>query len=429
MQLRSRNITQGVERAPHRSLLYACGFTKEELDRPLIGVVSAFNEIIPGHINLDKIADAVKLGVAQGGGTPVLFPSIGICDGIAMGHEGMKYSLASRELIADSIESMAMAHSFDGLVLIPNCDKIVPGMLMAAARLNIPCIMVSGGPMLTGSRNGETISLSNLFEAVGARKANLISDEELDLIEHSACPGCGSCAGMFTANSMNCLCEAIGMALPGNGTIPAVTAARIQLAKHAGEKIVDLVRRDIKPLDILKQPAFHNALAVDMALGCSSNSVLHLLAVASEAGVALGLDEINRISERTPNLCRLSPAGPLHIQDLNRAGGVPAVMSELLKRDLISPDLLTVTGKTVGENLAGAMNLDTAVIRPIDSPHSPSGGIAILFGNLAPDGAVVKQSASRRRCFAIPAPPASLTARRRQSKPSSAERSNRATLW
>jgi len=393
MQLRSRNITQGVERAPHRSLLYACGFTKEELDRPLIGVVSAFNEIIPGHINLDKIADAVKLGVAQGGGTPVLFPSIGICDGIAMGHEGMKYSLASRELIADSIESMAMAHSFDGLVLIPNCDKIVPGMLMAAARLNIPCIMVSGGPMLTGSRNRETISLSNLFEAVGARKANLISDEELDLIEHSACPGCGSCAGMFTANSMNCLCEAIGMALPGNGTIPAVTAARIQLAKHAGEKIVDLVRRDIKPLDILKKPAFHNALAVDMALGCSSNSVLHLLAVASEAGVALGLDEINRISERTPNLCRLSPAGPLHIQDLNRAGGVPAVMSELLKRDLISPDLLTVTGKTVGENLAGAMNLDTAVIRPIDSPHSPSGGIAILFGNLAPDGAVVKQSA------------------------------------
>ena len=344
MTRRSDAVLRGVERAPHRSLFYACGFTDEELSRPLVGVVSAFSEIIPGHIHLDKVADAVKAGVRMAGGTPILFPSIGVCDGIAMAHEGMKYSLASRELIADSIETMAMAHCFDGLVLVPNCDKIVPGMLMAAARLNIPAIVISGGPMLAGRRQGEDLSLSTLFEAVGARKAGLIDDEELSSVEHSACPGCGSCSGMFTANSMNCLCEALGMALPGNGTIPAVYSGRIQLAKKAGMRIVELIKDDIKPRDILTKRAFENALSVDMALGCSSNSVLHLLAILNEAQISMDLNEINEISARTPNLCRLSPAGPVHIQDLYAAGGVPAVMAELKKAGLIDLTLVTVTG-------------------------------------------------------------------------------------
>lgn len=393
MKLRSAQILSGVERAPHRSLLYACGFTKEELSRPLIGVVSAFNEIIPGHINLDKIAEAVKAGVRFAGATPVLFPAIGVCDGIAMGHEGMKYSLASRELIADSVETMAMAHCFDGLVFIPNCDKIVPGMMMAAARLNIPSIFVSGGPMLSGQNEGQQVSLSTMFEAVGARKANLIDDSQLEEMEKNACPGCGSCAGMFTANSMNCLCEAIGLALPGNGTIPAVYSARIQLAKHAGMKIVELVEKDIKPSDILVGEAFENALRVDMALGCSSNSVLHLLAIANEAGIPLDLNKINEISESTPNLCRLAPAGKILIQDLYRAGGVSAIISELNKIGAVNTSALTVTGKTVAENIENVVNKDTAVIHPVTAPYSKTGGIAILFGNLAPDGGVVKRSA------------------------------------
>lgn len=393
MKLRSRNVTQGIERAPHRSLFYACGYTDEELARPLIGVVSAFNEIIPGHINLDKIADAVKAGVRMGGATPIMFPSIGVCDGIAMNHEGMKYSLASRELIADSIETMAMAHCFDGLVLIPNCDKIVPGMLMAAARLNIPSIMVSGGPMMAGESDEKELSLSSVFEAVGARRAGLIDDAQLKEIEMSACPGCGSCSGMYTANSMNCLSEAIGLALPGNGTIPAVHSARIQLAKKAGMRIAELVEKDVKPRDILTKEAFENALAVDMALGCSSNSVLHLLAIANDAEVSFDLNEINKISEKIPNLCRLAPAGSTHIQDLNRAGGVPAVMNELKKTGAIHLALPTVTGKTVGENIKDVKNRDPGVIRPIENPYSKTGGIAVLFGNLAVDGCVVKRSA------------------------------------
>jgi dihydroxy-acid dehydratase len=393
MKLRSSTVVSGVERAPHRSLLYASGFTKEELSRPLIGVVSAFNEIIPGHINLDKIAEAVKAGVRMQGGTPILIPSIGVCDGIAMGHEGMKYSLASRELIVDSIETMATAHCLDALVLIPNCDKIVPGMVMAAARLNIPAIIVSGGPMLAGIYEGKEISLSTMFEAVGARKANLINDTQLEEMERSACPGCGSCAGMFTANSMNCLCEAIGLALPGNGTIPAVYSQRIQLAKMAGMQIVKLLEQNIRPSDILVEAAFENALSVDMALGCSSNSVLHLLAIANEAGVPLDLNKINEISARTPNLCKLAPAGKIHIQDLHRAGGVSAVIKELTKIGAIHTDALTATGKTVAENTKDAVNKDTSVIRPVEEPHSKTGGIAILFGNIAPDGCVVKRSA------------------------------------
>lgn len=393
MQLKSHTITQGSERAPHRSLLYACGFTQEELSRPLIGVVSAFNEIIPGHINLDKIAEAVKAGVRLAGGTPVLFPAIGVCDGIAMGHEGMKYSLASRELIADSVETMAMAHCFDGLVLVPNCDKIVPGMLMAAARLNIPAIVVSGGPMLAGEDKDDEISLSTMFEAVGARKAGLITDERLTELEQSACPGCGSCAGMYTANSMNCLSEAIGLALPGNGTTPAVHAARIRLAKHAGMRIMGLIEENIRPRDILTPAAFANALAADMALGCSSNSVLHLLAIAHEAGVSVDLPTINEISERTPNLCRLAPAGSTHIQDLHSAGGIPAVLAELHSIGAIDANAMTVTGRTVGENIQTAVNKNTDVIRPAREPYSANGGIAILFGNIAEDGCVVKRSA------------------------------------
>lgn len=393
MKHRSKYVTVGDQSAPHRSLFYALGYTEEELSRPLVGVCSAYSEIVPGHAHLDKIAQAVKSGVQMAGGTPIVFPSIGVCDGIAMGHEGMKYSLASRELIADSIESMVMAHCFDALVLIPNCDKIVPGMLMAAARLNIPAIVVSGGPMLAGRVDGNSCSLSSLFEAVGALKAGLIDDEKLSEIEQNACPGCGSCSGMFTANSMNCLSEAIGMALPGNGTIPAVSSARLQFAKKSGMAVMELLRKGIRPLDILTEAAFANALAVDMALGCSSNSVLHLLAIANECGIELNLDIINSISSKTPNLCRLSPAGDDHIEDLYYAGGVQVVMNELASKSLIDTTLLTVTGKTVGENISKSHNMNESVIRPIHRPHSPTGGIAILRGNLAPDGAVVKRSA------------------------------------
>jgi len=393
MKLKSHKVLRGTVSAPHRSLFYALGLTEEEMSRPLVGIASAYSEIVPGHIHLDKLAEAVKAGVRIAGGTPIMFPAIGVCDGIAMGHAGMKYSLASRELIADSVETMAMAHCFDALVLVPNCDKIVPGMLMAAARLNIPSIVISGGPMLPGTRNSEAITLSTMFEAVGARKADLIDDETLSDIEKNACPGCGSCAGMFTANSMNCLSEAIGMALPGNGTIPAVSSARVQLAKKAGMKIMELLERDIRPRDILTGKAFQNALTVDMALGCSTNSVLHLLAIAHEAGVAMDLNSINEISGKTPNLCKLSPAGKTCITDLQGAGGVGAVMRELSKKGLIFEDLLTVTGKTVGENILNAKNCNTDIIRDIENPYGKTGGLAVLFGNLAPDGAVVKRSA------------------------------------
>lgn len=393
MELRSHAVTRGVERAPNRSLFYAMGYTEEELSRPLIGVVSAHSEIVPGHIHLDKIADAVKAGVRMAGGTPILIPAIGVCDGIAMGHIGMKYSLASRELIADSVETMTMAHCLDGLVLVPNCDKIVPGMIMAAARLDIPAVVCSGGPMLAGVDNGEEISLSKLFEAVGARKVNAITDADLKRIEMDACPGCGSCAGMYTANSMNCLAEAIGIALPGNGTIPAVMAARIQLAKHAGMHIMDLIQKGITARQIITPAAIKNALACDMALGCSTNSVLHLLAISREAGVPLDLATIADVSAKTPNLCHLAPAGPAHIQDLHAAGGIPAVLAELAKGGFIDPSLITATGKTVQENLAGASNKNPAVIRPIENPYSTTGGIAVLWGNIAKEGCVVKRSA------------------------------------
>lgn len=393
MELRSHNITKGVEKAPQRSLLRACGLTDEEMSRPLIGVVSAHSDIVPGHINLDKITEAVKAGVRMAGGTPMMVPAIGVCDGIAMGHSGMKYSLSSRELIADSVETMANAHCFDGLVLVPNCDKIVPGMVMAAARLNIPSIVVSGGPMLAGTDDGCEVSLSKMFEAVGARKADLMNDEQLTEMENNCCPGCGSCAGMYTANSMNCLCEAIGMALPGNGTIPAVYAGRIHLAKHAGMKIMELVEKNIRPRDIMTQKAFENALALDMALGCSTNSVLHLLAIANEADNPLNLELFNEVSSKTPNLCHLAPAGDAHIQDLYEAGGIQAVMAELAKENHIDTSLITVTGKTVGENIAGIRNKNPEVLRPICNPYSETGGIAVLWGNIAPDGCVVKRSA------------------------------------
>lgn len=394
MNRSSYTVTRGVERAPNRSLLYACGLTPEELERPLIGVISAYSEIIPGHIHLDKIAEAAKAGVRMAGGTPVMMPAIGVCDGIAMGHTGMKYSLPSRELICDSVETLAISHCLDGLVLVPNCDKIVPGMLMAAARVNIPAIVISGGPMLAGHHRNREISLSQIFEAVGSYKAGLIDDKELAEYEQDCCPCCGSCAGMYTANSMNCLSEAIGMALPGNGTIPAVYSRRIHLAKRAGMQIVELVKNNIRPRDILTPKAFANALAVDMALGCSTNSVLHLLAIANEAGVPMNLDIINQISARTPNLCHLAPAGQEHhIQDLDSAGGVPAVMAELAKEGLLDISLLTVTGKTVAENLAGVQNRDPEVIRPISNPYSKTGGIAVLWGNIAREGCVVKRSA------------------------------------
>lgn len=393
MPKRSDNITAGAERMPNRSLLRACGLTDEELSRPIIGVVSAYSEIIPGHINLDKIADAAKAGVRMAGGTPVLVPAIGVCDGIAMGHIGMKYSLASRELIADSVETLAQAHQLDGLVLIPNCDKIVPGMLMAAARLNIPSIIISGGPMLAGHFGGEEVSLSKTFEAVGAYKAGLMDDKTFYEAECNSCPGCGSCAGMYTANSMNCLSEAIGMALPGNGTTPAVSAARIHLAKHAGMKIMELVEKDIKPRDILTEKAFVNALCCEMAIGCSTNSVLHLLAIANEADVPLKLETLNEISAKVPNICHLAPAGPHHIEQLYAAGGVPAIMHELTKRNFLDTSLITCTGKTVGENLEGVQNKNPEVVRPIENPYSETGGIAVLWGNIAKNGCVVKRSA------------------------------------
>ena len=393
MQLRSANVTQGVERAPNRSLFYAMGYTDEELNRPLIGVVCAHSEIVPGHFHLDKIAEAVKAGVRMAGGTPIEVPAIGVCDGIAMGHLGMKYSLASRELIADSTETMALAHCFDGLVLVPNCDKIVPGMVMAAVRLNLPSIVVSGGPMLAGNVAGERTSLSKMFEAVGARKVGLIDDEQMEEFERGTCPGCGSCSGMYTANSMNCLCEAIGIALPGNGTIPAVYAKRTMLAKKAGMRIMDLVQKDIKARDIINEVSVKNALACDMALGCSSNSVLHLLAIAHEAGVEMDLNTFNEVSEKTPNLCHLAPAGPTYIQDLDAAGGVPAVMKELTKIGALDTSALTVTGQTVAENIEKAENGDKNVIRPVENPYSQTGGLAILWGNIAQDGCVVKRSA------------------------------------
>lgn len=393
MKLRSANVTQGVERAPNRSLFYAMGYTKEELDRPLVGVISAHSEIVPGHAHLDKIAEAVKAGVRMAGGTPILIPAIGVCDGIAMGHIGMKYSLASRELIADSVETMAMAHQLDALVLVPNCDKIVPGMLMGALRLNIPSVVCSGGPMMAGVYNGEEVSLSKMFEAVGARKIGLISDEQLEDCETGVCPGCGSCAGMYTANSMNCLCEAIGIALPGNGTIPAVHARRMQLAKHAGMAVMELLRRDIKPRDIINSKSIRNALACDMALGCSTNTVLHLLAIAHEAGVAFDLSLFNEVSATVPNLCHLAPAGPTHMQDLYAAGGIAAVQAELVKGGYLDTSLITATGKTVGENIKGAVIKDTGAVRPLSDPYSPTGGLQILWGNIAPDGCVVKRSA------------------------------------
>lgn len=392
-QLRSAQVTQGVERAPARSLFYAMGYTKEELDRPLIGVVSAHSEIVPGHFNLDKITEAVKAGVRMAGGTPIMIPAIGVCDGIAMGHAGMKYSLASRELIADSVETMTMAHALDGLVLVPNCDKIVPGMVMAAVRMNIPAVVCSGGAMMPGLVDNEEVSLSKMFEAVGARKANIIDDAKLFEYETNTCPGCGSCAGMYTANSMNCLCEAVGIALPGNGTLPNVSSGRMQLAKHAGMAIMELVERDIKARDIINTRSIYNAVACDMALGCSSNSVLHLLAIANEAGVDLNMDIFNEISAKVPNLCHLAPAGSTHISDLNRAGGIPAVQAELAKNGLLDLDAMTATGKTLGENIKGAYVKDYDLIRPIDHPYSETGGIAVLWGNIAEDGCVVKRSA------------------------------------
>jgi dihydroxy-acid dehydratase len=386
-------MKKGLEKAPHRSLFKAMGYTDEEINRPLIGVVNSKNEIIPGHIHLDIIADAVKAGIRMAGGTPIEFSTIGVCDGIAMNHEGMKYSLASRELIADSVEVMAMAHPFDGLVLIPNCDKIIPGMLMAALRLNIPSIVVSGGPMLAGRVGNREVDLINVFEAVGGVKAGKISEDELKELEDNACPGCGSCAGMFTANSMNCLSEALGLGLPGNGTIPAVNAARVRLAKKAGMKVMELVAKDIKPRDIATPAAFRNAMAVDMALGCSTNTVLHVPALAHEAEIELSLDTFNEISAKTPHLCSLSPAGPVHIQDLDLAGGIMAVMKELSKAGLIDESVMTATGEPLAASLKRASVKNYTVIRPLDKPHHRQGGIAILRGNLAPDGAVVKQSA------------------------------------
>ncbi|MBE5940378.1 MAG: dihydroxy-acid dehydratase [Lachnospiraceae bacterium] len=393
MTKKSDAVTKGMQQAPHRSLFNALGMTKEELEKPLVGIVSSYNEIVPGHMNIDKITEAVKLGVAMAGGTPVVFPAIAVCDGIAMGHTGMKYSLVTRDLIADSTECMAIAHQFDALVMIPNCDKNVPGLLMAAARLNIPTIFVSGGPMLAGHVHGKKTSLSSMFEAVGAHAAGKMTAEEVEYYEENACPTCGSCSGMYTANSMNCLTEALGMALRGNGTIPAVYSARIKLAKHAGMKIMELIEKDIRPRDIMTEKAFHNALAVDMALGCSTNSMLHLPAIAHEAGVDINLDLANEISAKTPNLCHLAPAGHTYIEDLNEAGGVYAVMNELNKKNLLNTDCLTVSGKTVGENIEGCINTNPEVIRPIDNPYSEVGGIAVLRGNLAPDSAVVKRSA------------------------------------
>lgn len=391
--LRSDRVLKGDERAPNRSLFYSMGYTDEELKRPLIGIISAYSEIVPGHIHLDKLSQAVKAGVLIGGGTPILIPSIGVCDGIAMGHLGMRYSLPSRELIADSVESMVIAHGLDGVVLVPNCDKIVPGMIMGLLRMNIPGIVISGGAMLPGEHGENKVSLSNIFEAVGAKKANLINDAELEEYAQHTCPSCGSCAGMYTANSMNCLSEALGIALPGNGTIPAVYSARTLLAKKAGMQVMELLKKDIKPLDIITPESFKNALAVDMALGCSTNSVLHLLAIANEAGIELDLKIINEVSDRTPNLCHLAPAGHNYIEDLYKAGGIPAVMKELDKGGFINTSLMTATGKTIAENIKDAVNKNNNVLRNIENPYSKTGGIAILWGNIAKDGCVVKRSA------------------------------------
>lgn len=391
--MKSDSVTKGMQQAPHRSLFNALGMTKEELDRPLVGIVSSYNEIVPGHMNLDKIVNAVKMGVAMAGGTPIVFPAIAVCDGIAMGHIGMKYSLVTRDLIADSTEAMAMAHAFDALVMVPNCDKNVPGLLMAAARLNIPTVFVSGGPMLAGHVKGHKTSLSSMFEAVGSYAAGTMSEEDVYEYECKACPTCGSCSGMYTANSMNCLTEVLGMGLQGNGTIPAVYSERIKLAKHAGMQVMEMLKRNIRPRDIMTEAAFRNALTMDMALGCSTNSMLHLPAIAHEAGVELNVDIANEISAKTPNLCHLAPAGPTYMEDLNEAGGIYAVMKEISKKGLLNLDCITVTGKTVGENIKDAVNKNPEVIRPVENPYSETGGIAVLKGNLAPDSGVVKRSA------------------------------------
>ncbi|MCI6512039.1 MAG: dihydroxy-acid dehydratase [Coprococcus catus] len=391
--MKSDNVKSGMQQAPHRSLFNALGMTQEEMKKPLVGIVSSYNEIVPGHMNLDKIVNAVKLGVAMAGGTPVVFPAIAVCDGIAMGHIGMKYSLVTRDLIADSTEAMAIAHQFDALVMVPNCDKNVPGLLMAAARVNVPTVFVSGGPMLAGHVKGQKTSLSSMFEAVGSYAAGKMSEEDVLDYEQHACPTCGSCSGMYTANSMNCLTEAIGMGLQGNGTIPAVYSERIKLAKHAGMKVMELLEKNIRPRDILTEKAFMNALTVDMALGCSTNTMLHLPAIAHEAGVEINLDIANELSAKTPNLCHLAPAGHTYMEELNEAGGIYAVMNELNKRGLLYTDLITATGKTVGENIKGCENKNPEVIRPIDNPYSQTGGIAVLKGNLAVNGSVVKRSA------------------------------------
>ena len=393
MAMNSDRVMKGLQQAPHRSLFNALGFTEEERNKPLIGIVSSYNEIVPGHMNLDKITEAVKLAVAEAGGMPVVVPAIAVCDGIAMGHIGMKYSLVTRDLIADSTECLALAHAFDGMVCIPNCDKNVPGLLMAAARVNIPTVFVSGGPMLAGRIDGHKTSLSSLFEAVGSVSAGKMTEEKLCEYEEKGCPTCGSCSGMYTANSMNCLTETIGMGLPGNGTIPAVYSARIRLAKQAGYAVMNLVEKNIRPRDIMTKEAFMNALALDMALGCSTNTMLHLPAIAHEAGVDINMEIANEVSSRTPNLCHLAPAGPTYMEDLNEAGGVLAVMSELVKKNLINTDLITATGKTIKENLEGVVNKNPEVIRPIDNPYMQSGGIAVLKGNLAPDTGIVKKSA------------------------------------
>ncbi len=391
--MKSDAVKVGMQQAPHRSLFNALGLTEEEMKKPLVGIVSSYNEIVPGHMNLDKIVEAVKLGVAMAGGTPIVFPAIAVCDGIAMGHVGMKYSLVTRDLIADSTECMALAHQFDALVMVPNCDKNVPGLLMAAARVNVPTVFVSGGPMLAGHVKGQKRSLSSMFEAVGSYAAGTMTEEEVKEFECHVCPTCGSCSGMYTANSMNCLTEALGMGLRGNGTIPAVYSERIKLAKHAGMKVMELLEKNIRPRDIMTEKAFLNALTVDMALGCSTNSMLHLPAIAHEAGVELNMEIANEVSARTPNLCHLAPAGPTYMEDLNEAGGVYAVMNELNKKNLLYTDLMTVTGKTVGENIAGCTNKNPEVIRPVENPYSETGGIAVLKGNLAPDTGVVKRSA------------------------------------
>ena len=391
--MKSDSVKVGMQQAPHRSLFNALGMTKEEMERPLVGIVSSYNEIVPGHMNLDKIVEAVKMGVAMAGGTPVVFPAIAVCDGIAMGHIGMKYSLVTRDLIADSTEAMATAHAFDALVMVPNCDKNVPGLLMAAARINVPTVFVSGGPMLAGHVHGQKRSLSSMFEAVGAYAAGKMTEEDVTEFENKVCPTCGSCSGMYTANSMNCLTEVLGMGLQGNGTIPAVYSERIKLAKHAGMKVMELLEKNIRPRDIMTKEAFMNALTVDMALGCSTNSMLHLPAIAHEVGFDLNVDIANEVSERTPNICHLAPAGATYMEDLNEAGGVYAVMNELTKLNLLNLDVMTVTGKTVGENIKGCINKNPEVIRPVENPYSKTGGLAVLRGNLAPDCAVVKRSA------------------------------------